>query len=138
MTVRMNREPARRLRREMKPRWNHGRVSFLMLFAMLCFSPGVIAQVYTYTKSVKALTVNGERIRVGMTHDKLLETLRRTRATATTADQTVQPDPDLPGSLWIQRYYSTPEGFKFLVDVRRTEYVGPYRVVRIALPEARK
>jgi hypothetical protein len=98
----------------------------------------VFAQIYTYTKSVKSLKVNAETIKVGMTHDQLLSTLLRTRATAATTDQTVQPDPDLNGSLWIQRYYSTPEGFKFLVEIRRIDFGGPYKVVRIALPEARK
>ena len=121
----------------LQPSNDHSRLQLtFLLLALLCLPTSVSAQVDTYKKSVKSYIVNGQRLHVGMTHDEAVQTLRRTRATA--SDQKVVQDPRLDGSLLVQRYYSTPEGIKFLVEFRRVDLAAPYRVVRIALPEARR
>lgn len=106
------------------------------LVMALCSAPAA-SQIYTYTKSVKSLSVDGARIRVGMTHDQLIDVLR-TRAFSSEADQTVLPDLSMPGSLRISRYYSARKDLRFLVHIRRTDINGPYRVVGIMLAEERK
>ena len=90
-----------------------------------------LAQDYNYslyTKVVPVVTVEGRRIARGMTHDDFVATVGFPPLSTTS-----EPDPMVRGSLHVFKRFREG-GQQFLVEFKRDELSGPYRVFRIRLP----